>query len=237
MTVGSHLSASIRVLAAIPAKAGSEDKLIAGLKELVEVSNTQDGVLEYQLAQDTKDSTKFWMIESNSTKTKRHSVSTSAFAVYLLFSLMATYKDAHMASDVFKNAGPALAEVLGGELGLNWLTPVQFENPSVPASQVPHTSGGLRVAALLVTKPGKEEDFKKAVVPLIKGTHAEPGCLEYHLTQDKQDSTKFWMIETYVDGEAFAAHASSEHFKAAGPTFADLLAAPLEVHILKPVVY
>ncbi|KXS14797.1 hypothetical protein M427DRAFT_32780 [Gonapodya prolifera JEL478] len=103
MTVSPHLSAAIRVAAFIPAKAGAEDKMIAGLKDLVTVSNTQDGVLEYQLTQDVKDSTKFWMIESYKDKASL---------------------DGHMASDVFKEAGPKLAEALGGELVLNWLTPV-----------------------------------------------------------------------------------------------------------------
>ncbi|KXS17306.1 hypothetical protein M427DRAFT_54607 [Gonapodya prolifera JEL478] len=216
MTISTHYSAQIRVAALIPAKAGHEEMLIAALKDLVQVSNTQDGVLEYQLSQDTKNPTRFWMIESYRDKASL---------------------DAHMASDVFKNAGPLLGPLLDGEIKINVLTPVKFDNPTYPENQAPHTTGDIRIVAVLRAKPGHEEGLKVAITTPIEATHKEPGCLEYHYNIDTSNSSVFWMLETYTNMDTFHSHLATEHNAAGGKATGPHLTESPEINVCKVIRY
>lgn len=63
-------------------------------------------------------------------------------------------------------------------------------------------------------KEGKQEDFLKAVQPLIEASRAERGNVFYDLYEDVADSRAFCFIERWADEEAVAAHNASPHFRA-----------------------
>ncbi|HKT19599.1 MAG TPA: putative quinol monooxygenase [Stellaceae bacterium] len=57
-----------------------------------------------------------------------------------------------------------------------------------------------------------------AFVPLIlANAHAsvttEPGCLQFDVTQQADDPTKFALYEVYADAAAFEAHGKMPHFQ------------------------
>ena len=69
---------------------------------------------------------------------------------------------------------------------------------------------------------GKEDEFERVMSELIEQVRAnEPGNKLYTLVKNDSGYT---VMELYVDLEALAAHGQSEHFRAAGPKFAGLLA-------------
>ena len=39
----------------------------------------------------------------------------------------------------------------------------------------------------------------------------EPGCLMYHVIQDKSDANRIWLYEVFRDEEAFQAHTKMPH--------------------------
>jgi (4S)-4-hydroxy-5-phosphonooxypentane-2,3-dione isomerase len=41
----------------------------------------------------------------------------------------------------------------------------------------------------------------------------EPGCRQFHVFQDREDPTRFFLVETYDSEAAFTEHRESAHFK------------------------
>ncbi|MCY3885360.1 MAG: putative quinol monooxygenase [Gammaproteobacteria bacterium] len=69
---------------------------------------------------------------------------------------------------------------------------------------------------------GKEAEFEKVMGELIDQVRAnEQGNKLYTLVKNDSGYT---VMEIYTSQEALAAHMQSEHFRAAGPKFAGLLA-------------
>lgn len=60
---------------------------------------------------------------------------------------------------------------------------------------------------------GMQEEFLRAVQPLIEGSRAERGNIFYDLYEDTSDPQAFCFIERWVDEEAVAAHNASPHFR------------------------
>jgi quinol monooxygenase YgiN len=63
-------------------------------------------------------------------------------------------------------------------------------------------------------KPEAVETF----IPLIMANanasvHAEKGCMQFDVTQQNDDPTKFSLYEIYSDEAAFEAHGKSPHFQ------------------------
>ncbi len=74
---------------------------------------------------------------------------------------------------------------------------------------------------------GKEVEFEAAMTELVEQVRAnEPGNKLYTLV--KNDSG-YAVMEIYENQEAVAAHMQSEHFRAAGPKFAGVLAGRPEI--------
>ena len=69
----------------------------------------------------------------------------------------------------------------------------------------------ITIVARNVIREGKQEDFLKAVQPLIEASRAECGNVFY---EDVADSRAFCFIERWADEEAVAAHNASPHFRA-----------------------
>ena len=72
----------------------------------------------------------------------------------------------------------------------------------------------ITIVARNVIREGKQEDFLKAVQPLIEASRAERGNVFYDLYEDVADSRAFCFIERWADEEAVAAHNASPHFRA-----------------------
>lgn len=69
---------------------------------------------------------------------------------------------------------------------------------------------------------GKEAEFETVMGELIDQVRAnEPGNKLYTLVKNDSGYT---VMEIYENQEALASHGQSEHFRAAGPKFAGLLA-------------
>lgn len=60
---------------------------------------------------------------------------------------------------------------------------------------------------------GMQEEFLRAVQPLIEGSRAERGNIFYDLYEDTSDPQAFCFIERWVDEEAVAVHNASPHFR------------------------
>jgi quinol monooxygenase YgiN len=90
------------------------------------------------------------------------------------------------------------------------------------------------IIARMNIKPGKEADFEKAALDLAAQVAAnEPGNQLYKLC--KTPDGQYFFIELYENDEALAAHGTTDHMKAAGPSFAGVMAGRPELTILDVV--
>ena len=80
----------------------------------------------------------------------------------------------------------------------------------------------IALLARLNVAPGKEAEFEAIMTALAKEVRAnEPGNQLYTLVKDDEG---YAVMEIYDDQAALDAHGESEHFKAAGPKFAGVMA-------------
>ena len=80
----------------------------------------------------------------------------------------------------------------------------------------------IALLARLNVASGKEEEFETVMLGLAAQVRAnEPGNQLYTLVKDDEG---YAVMELYTDDAALAAHGASDHFKAAGPKFAGLMA-------------
>lgn len=89
--------------------------------------------------------------------------------------------------------------------------------------------GTLRVIAVLVAKPGKEDALRSVLTGLIAPTRKEKGCILYELLQNKEDPREFTFVEEWHDDAALEAHFATDHIKNALGKFPELLAEDLDV--------
>jgi quinol monooxygenase YgiN len=81
------------------------------------------------------------------------------------------------------------------------------------------------ILAYLTAKPGMETKFKEAMTAQAQRCLAnESGCLQFDVTQDPKDPSRFVMLEVYKDDAAIKAHQDSLHFKDFRPVISDLVA-------------
>jgi (4S)-4-hydroxy-5-phosphonooxypentane-2,3-dione isomerase len=81
------------------------------------------------------------------------------------------------------------------------------------------------ILAYLTTKPGKQAEFQEKMTAQAKRCLAnEPGCLQFDVVQDPENTTRFVMIEVYRDDAAVKAHQDSQHYKDFRPVISDLVA-------------
>jgi len=92
----------------------------------------------------------------------------------------------------------------------------------------------LALIATMKVQPGKESEFESVFLELAKSVRAkEPGNHLYTLTKDADG--QYVVLELYEDEEALAAHGKSEHFRAAGPKLAPVMAGRPELKRLTVV--
>lgn len=89
--------------------------------------------------------------------------------------------------------------------------------------------------AKLTAAPGKRDELVAALSALVDAAQDEVGTEMYVLHQDANEPAVVWVYELYADGDAFAAHSSSDAMKALGPKLASLLGGPFELHLTEPV--
>jgi len=71
-------------------------------------------------------------------------------------------------------------------------------------------------------KDGKSEEFLATIKPLITGSQAEAGCIEYNLFADDEKANTYMLFEKWVDQDALDFHNNTEHFLTHGPKLGDL---------------
>ena len=89
------------------------------------------------------------------------------------------------------------------------------------------------VIAKLPIQEGKTAEFEAFFTDLAKQVRAnEPGNVAYQLTKSRSEPNTYKVLELYKDEDALKAHGASDHFKAAGPKFAGVLAGRPEIEYL-----
>ena len=61
------------------------------------------------------------------------------------------------------------------------------------------------VVAVFEAKEGEEERAKNTLSDLVAPTHSEDGCLKYTLQRDRNDPTRFILVEQWTSQEALDA--------------------------------
>jgi quinol monooxygenase YgiN len=74
--------------------------------------------------------------------------------------------------------------------------------------------------------PGGEEAFRAASVANAEASRREPGVVRFDLLADREDTTRFLLVEIYRDAAAAAAHKETAHYAAWREAVSDLMAEP-----------
>lgn len=69
------------------------------------------------------------------------------------------------------------------------------------------------IAATYTVREGEADEVLALLEQMTPLTRAEPGCEAYVPHRSVEDPNVFFLYERYRDGDAYAAHASSEHFE------------------------
>ena len=85
--------------------------------------------------------------------------------------------------------------------------------------------------AKIKIKSGTEKEFFEKVQPLIKGSRAEDGCIDYGLYKSTEETDLFMMVEQWKDLEIFEKHTASAHFIQFGADASSMMAAELDIQI------
>lgn len=60
-------------------------------------------------------------------------------------------------------------------------------------------------------RPGREEEFRQALVQVLAPTRAEPGCLAIHAFESVREPVIFSIHSEWVDEAAFETHSQLPH--------------------------
>ncbi len=75
-------------------------------------------------------------------------------------------------------------------------------------------------------KPECVEDFKAASIENAKNSLQEPGVVRFDVIQERDDPTRFVLIEVYRTPEDHPKHRETAHYLAWRDTVADMMAEP-----------
>ncbi len=75
-------------------------------------------------------------------------------------------------------------------------------------------------------KPDCVDAFKKATLENAQMSVKEPGIDRFELYQEKDDMTRFTLLESYRTGDAPASHKETAHYKKWRDTVADMMEEP-----------
>jgi quinol monooxygenase YgiN len=84
----------------------------------------------------------------------------------------------------------------------------------------------------LTAVEGKVDELLEVAAKLVAGTEGEDGTLQYVVHTDTADPNAIWFYERYADQAALDTHAGSTTMADAMGSFAGLLGAPPEMHLL-----
>jgi autoinducer 2-degrading protein len=88
-------------------------------------------------------------------------------------------------------------------------------------------AGSLLVVHVHVrVRPGTEEAFRAASLANAEASRREPGVVRFDVLADREDPSRFILVEVYRDGTAAAAHKQTAHYAAWRDGVADLMAEP-----------
>ncbi len=91
------------------------------------------------------------------------------------------------------------------------------------------------VVAVIIAKPGSEDDVRAAMRGLVAPTRAEAGCLSYDLSESSVAPGTFVTVEEWLEPSDLDAHMETEHIQAALGALGDALATPPAIHPLTPL--
>jgi quinol monooxygenase YgiN len=75
-------------------------------------------------------------------------------------------------------------------------------------------------------KVERVDAFKAATLENARNSVQEPGITRFDLIQQKDDPTRFVLVEVYRDESAPASHKKTEHYQLWRDTVADMMAEP-----------
>ncbi len=75
-------------------------------------------------------------------------------------------------------------------------------------------------------KPGKVEAFKAATLENARSSVREPGVARFDFVQQKDDPTRFVLVEVYQTEDAPARHKETAHYKKWRDTVEEMMAEP-----------
>jgi quinol monooxygenase YgiN len=78
-------------------------------------------------------------------------------------------------------------------------------------------------------KPERAADLKALLLSFVEPTRQEPGCLEYHFHQDRDDPNLFVFYEVWRSKADLDAHLALPHMKAFWETRMEYLTEDLEI--------
>lgn len=93
----------------------------------------------------------------------------------------------------------------------------------------------ITVVAIVKVKPGYEAEVAQAMSDCVAPSRAEATNSQYIPHQDLEDPQTFVFTEKWASPQALADHMETPHFKAMAARLEGKLAAPLEVHTLRPL--
>lgn len=94
-------------------------------------------------------------------------------------------------------------------------------------------SDEIAVVAIVEAKPDRVDAVEAAIQACVGPTRQEAGCLLYTAHRDLDQPARFVFIERWASRAALADHEKQPHFLTMAKAFEPLLAAPLQVHVLR----
>ncbi len=94
-------------------------------------------------------------------------------------------------------------------------------------------SDEIAVVAIVEAKPGREAEVEAAIRACVSATRQETGCLSYAAHADLDAPERFVFVERWASRAALAEHEKTPHLQAFVAALKDLLAAPLQVLVLR----
>ena len=75
-------------------------------------------------------------------------------------------------------------------------------------------------------KPDQVDAFKATCVENSRESLQEPGVARFDVLQQRDDPTRFLLVEVYLTGDAPAAHKLTAHYREWAEAVADMMAVP-----------
>ncbi len=92
------------------------------------------------------------------------------------------------------------------------------------------------VVATINIQPEFREQFMVSMLEDADGSvNNEPGCLRFDVLVDAENPNRIYLMEEYVDEEAFQAHTQQPHFIKWRETCQDWFDGPAQVHRISGV--